>query len=65
LRKVRRAMAKKFFTDEEIDNQVTFLKETLIPDLRDSGSDATADDFDTCVSMIEFLLSELETLQTK
>lgn len=56
---------KKYFTDEEIDNQVTFLKETLIPDLQDSGQTATADDFAMCVHMIEFLLGELETLQTK
>ena len=58
-------MARKYFTDEEIDNHVSFLKDTLIPDLYDSGSDATAEDFETCVNMLEFLLDELETLQTK
>jgi hypothetical protein len=56
---------KKWFTDEEMDSHVTYLTETLIPDLHDSGHDATADDFTTCVNMIKFLLDELETLQTK
>ena len=27
---------------------VSFIRETLIPDLRESGRDATADDFETC-----------------
>tara|TARA_R110000824_G_scaffold41862_1_gene124081 strand:+ start:801 stop:965 length:165 start_codon:yes stop_codon:yes gene_type:complete len=28
---------------------IDFLQDTLIPDLRDSGLDATADDFDTAI----------------
>ena len=28
---------------------IDFLQSTLIPDLRDSGLDATADDFDTAI----------------
>jgi len=28
---------------------ISFLQSTLIPDLRDSGLDATADDFDTAI----------------
>jgi len=31
---------------------VTHLRETLIPDLRQSGSDATADDFEDCLEVI-------------
>jgi hypothetical protein len=56
---------KKWFTDEEIDKHVDFLKETLIPDLHESGYEATADDFTVCVNMIGFLLDQLETLATK
>lgn len=36
-------------TDEEF---LEFLEETLIPDLRTSGRDMTADDLDRCVRMI-------------
>src|SRR5210317_6279 len=32
-----------------------FLTSTLIPDLRESGSDATADDFEDCVEIIRHL----------
>ncbi len=32
---------------------VEYLRDTLIPDLRESGSDATADDFERCVSFME------------
>ena len=41
-------------TDAESDH-VDFLRETLIPDLRDSGSDFTADDFATCLAIIDRL----------
>jgi hypothetical protein len=34
---------------DERDAFVEYLTQTLIPDLRESGSDATADDFETCV----------------
>lgn len=40
---------------DNIDQLVAFLTETLIPDLRDSGSDGTADDFEDCVEAIESL----------
>ena len=41
-----------FDTTEEL---VSFLNNTLIPDLRDSGSEGTADDFEDCVESIESL----------
>lgn len=47
---------------QDIRSQIAFLNETLIPDLRDSGHDATADDFVTCVSMLEQLLATVEEL---
>lgn len=56
---------KKWFNEEEIGDHISYLQNTLIPDLMDSGSDATADDFTTCVNMIEFLLDQCEILQTK
>lgn len=34
------------------DDFLLYLEETLIPDLRESGHDATADDFERCVEMI-------------
>ncbi len=37
----------------ERDEFVRYLVETLIPDLRISGSDATADDFEAAVAFIE------------
>ena len=43
------------------DTFVDYLKGTLIPDLRESGSDATADDFMVAVAFIEDLgLEEVE-----
>lgn len=33
----------------------SYLRETLIPDLRESGSEATADDFETCLSIMDNL----------
>lgn len=32
---------------------VQYLRETLIPDLRESGNDATAADFEACVLFME------------
>jgi|tagenome__1003787_1003787.scaffolds.fasta_scaffold12303598_1 hypothetical protein len=43
-------------TPEEIENFLAYLRETLIPDLRTSGLDSTADDFGTCVEIIDGLL---------
>ena len=40
---------------EEVDEHLAFLEGTLIPDLRESGADATADDFETCTRMIHEL----------
>ena len=37
---------------------VEYLRQTLVPDLRESGSDATADDFEDCAAHIEIFLSE-------
>ena len=31
----------------------SFLKTTLIPDLRESGTDSIADDFEKCLAIIE------------
>lgn len=39
-----------FISSEEF---VSYLEDTLIPDLRESGSDATADDFEEAVFWIE------------
>lgn len=36
----------------ERSNFVSYLQRTLIPDLRESGRDATADDFQTCVDYL-------------
>lgn len=33
-------------------NFIEYLQETLIPDLRESGKDATADDFETCIKFM-------------
>jgi hypothetical protein len=38
----------------------SYLTRTLIPDLRESGSDATADDFADCVAHIEHLQAEAD-----
>jgi len=39
-----------------------FLRETLIPDLRESGRDSTADDFETAAEVIEAKELEVEEL---
>lgn len=41
--------------DEDRDAYVAWLEETLIPDLRESGYEATADDFDKCIRLIREL----------
>lgn len=43
------------FTDEEIDDFVEFLQQTLIPDLMDSGTEETAKDFVTATAIIQQL----------
>jgi hypothetical protein len=40
-----------------------YLTETLIPDLRESGRDATADDFETCLRFMANFHSTLESVQ--
>lgn len=40
------------FNDYTRERFVEYLQETLIPDLKDSGSDATAEDFETAVHFI-------------
>ena len=42
------AMTKKMSTEDFL----SFLQDTLIPDLKESGHDCTAEDFETCVSII-------------
>lgn len=37
---------------------IDYLQATLIPDLRESGRDCTADDFETAISLIEQLQAE-------
>lgn len=44
------------FTTAEIQAHVAYLRSTLIPDLRGSGMEATADDFETSAGMIDQLL---------
>lgn len=39
----------------EIDDHLAFLSDTLVPDLRESGADATADDFEQCMRIINEL----------
>jgi hypothetical protein len=38
---------------DERDQFIEYLTQTLIPDLRESGRDATADDFETCVRYMQ------------
>lgn len=45
---------------EYMEDRCLWLRETLIPDLRESECDATADDFEMCVTFIEQLLMEIE-----
>lgn len=42
---------------------VSYLQETLIPDLRESGSDATVDDFKTAISMIDIPPDGMEAVE--
>lgn len=44
----------------EIKNRIQWLRETLIPDLQESGKDATAEDFEFCCDAIEQLLPRQE-----
>lgn len=41
--------------DPELDAFIAYLERTLIPDLRASGTDATAEDFETCVKYLKQL----------
>jgi hypothetical protein len=43
------------FSDPEIDDFIEFLETTLIPDLLDSGYDATAEDFQEAIRIIDYL----------
>ena len=47
----------KFHNYENPMELVDFLEEVLIPDLRESGSNASADDFEDCAEHIKRLLS--------
>jgi hypothetical protein len=38
---------------EDDHGHIEYLKGTLIPDLHDSGMDATAQDYETCIEIIE------------
>lgn len=40
---------------ETAQDYINYLRNTLIPDLRDSGFDATADDFEEAIYWIELL----------
>lgn len=42
---------------------IRFLQDTLIPDLRESGRDCTADDFCTCIQIIDSLVDQINNLQ--
>lgn len=39
---------------ESKESFVNYLRETLIPDLRESGMNATADDFETCITYMTY-----------
>jgi hypothetical protein len=41
-------------TDEELDF-VQYLIETLVPDLKESGNEETAKDFERCIDLIQSL----------
>ena len=43
---------------------IAYLKDTLIPDLRESGYECTADDFDRCVDIIASQCKTITTLLT-
>ena len=47
--------ASKELTPKEIKDHVDFLTNTLIPDLKESGTTATAEDFEKCVKIINQL----------
>lgn len=49
----------------EIKNRVMWLRDTLIPDLIESGTTATAEDFEFCCAAIEELLPRQETLLSR
>lgn len=44
--------------DAKVAERVAWLRETLIPDLHESGSDATAEDFEMCCDFLDQYLSE-------
>lgn len=44
---------------------IAYLEGTLIPDLRESGNDATADDFEFCLKIIQDLQEQVEQLSPK
>lgn len=48
---------------QTVESFVEYLQTTLIPDLRESGRDATADDFDDCIQIIEDLEDDLESYE--
>lgn len=52
-------------TDQEISDFVDFLRDTLIPDLHESGTEATAEDFAKCCDIIEQLQEEKNELERK
>ena len=51
------------FSPQQITQFTDFLKSTLIPDLRESGKEYTADDFKKAVTIIEQLSGEIMSLQ--
>ena len=48
-----------------IASYIAWLEDTLIPDLKDSGSDCTAEDFEHCIAIMRQLLAELNRKATK
>jgi hypothetical protein len=51
------------FSPQQIAQFTDFLTSTLIPDLRESGKEYTADDFKKAVTIIEQLSEEIMLLQ--
>lgn len=51
-------------TAYELD-RVSWLEETLIPDLKESGLDATAEDFEMCIGVIDRLAERVLELEQR
>jgi hypothetical protein len=46
---------------QDLEDYINWLETTLIPDLKDSGNDATAEDFETCIEWLREFQPPLTT----